>query len=119
VSSTGTVNATPALPPALRGPIGIAAVLAAGVAAVLAAHHSGDVASGRLDRWVQTAVESGFPQPGAGALLIDFVGEPLVGVMLTVLLAVVCVALGRRRLAMAVVPATALLVDWAGKGETG
>lgn len=103
-------NGPPALPPALRRPIGIIAVLAAAVCAVLAAHYSGDIAAGWLDRWAQTAVEGLLPQPGSGALLIDLVGEPLVTTVLAGFLAAACLALGRHRLAV---------VTIAGSGLTG
>jgi len=103
-------NGPPALPPALRRPIGIMAVLAALACAVLAAHYSGDIAAGWLDRWAQTAVESLLPQPGPGALLIDLVGKPLVTMVLAGLLTAACLALGRHRLAV---------VALAGSGLTG
>lgn len=110
MSSSVTPNGPPALPPALRRPIGIMAVLAALVGAVLAARYSGDIAASWLDRWAQTAVESLLPQPGPGALLIDLVGEPLVTAVVAGLLAAACLALGRRRLAVVAV---------AGPGLTG
>lgn len=96
-------NGQPTLLPTLRRPIGITAILAALVVAVLAVHHSGDTAPGMLDRWVQTAVESLLPQPGRGALLVDLVGAPLVAVVLVGLLAGTCLVLGRRRLAVVAV----------------
>jgi len=77
---------------------------------VLGVHYSGDIAAGRLDRWAQTAVEGLLPQPGSGALLIDLVGEPRVAVVLAGLLAVACLVLGRRRLAVVAI---------AGMGLTG
>ena len=89
-------------------PIGFMGLLAALVATALGVHFSGDIAAGGADRWAQTAVESLLPQPGAGALLIDLVGEPLVTVVLAGLPAVACLALGRRRLAVVVVAGTGL-----------
>lgn len=100
----------PALPPTLRWPVGIMAVLATAVGAVLAAHYTGGIAAGWLDRWAQTAIKSLLPQPGPAALLIDLVGEPLVTVVLAGLLVAACLALGRRRLAVVAV---------AGPGLTG
>ena len=44
-----------------------------------------------------------WPEPGLGALVIDFIGEPLGVVMCTGLLAMICVGLGRWRLAIVVV----------------
>jgi membrane-associated phospholipid phosphatase len=105
-----STSGPPALPQVLRGPLGIMAVLSAGVGAVLAAHYSGDIAAGRLDRWAQTEVESLLPRPGPGALLIDHVGAPLVTAVLAGLLAAACLVLGRRRLAVVAV---------AGPGLTG
>lgn len=104
------MNGTPALPAALRKPIGTVAVLAALVVAVLAVQYSGDIAAGWLDRSAQTAVESLLPQPGRGALLIDSIGAPLVAVVLAGLLAAACLVLGRRRLAVVAI---------AGLGLTG
>lgn len=103
-------NGPSALPPALRRPVGIMAGLAALVCALLAAHYSGDIAAGWLDRWAQTAVKSLLPRPGPGALLIDLVGAPLVTTVLAGLLAAACLALGRHRLAVVAV---------AGSGLTG
>jgi membrane-associated phospholipid phosphatase len=98
----------PALPPALRRPIWIMAVLAALVVAVLAAHYSGETAAGRLDSWAQTAVASLLPHPGPGTLLIDLLGEPLVTAVLAALLAAACLVLGRRRLAVVTVVGSGL-----------
>lgn len=100
----------PALPPGLRRPIGIMAVIAALVSAVLAARYSGHIAAGWLDRSAQTAVGRLLPQPGLAALLINIVGEPFVAAVLAGLLAAACLALGRRRLAVVAV---------AGPGLTG
>jgi len=84
--------------------------IAALVSAVLAAHYSGEIAAGWLDRRAETEVKSLLPQPGSGALLIDLLGQPLVTVVLAALLAATCLILGRRRLAVVAV---------AGPGLTG
>ncbi|MGH3829539.1 MAG: phosphatase PAP2 family protein [Pseudonocardiaceae bacterium] len=102
--------ARPALPLVLRGPIGVIAVLAAGVDVVLAAHYSGDTTAGWWDRWAQTAVQGLLPHAGHDALPIDLVGEPLVTAGLAALLAAACLVLRRRRLAVVAV---------AGPGLTG
>jgi undecaprenyl-diphosphatase len=86
------------------------AAIAALLSAVLAAHYSGGVAPGWLDRRVETEIKSLLPQPGSGVLLIDLVGEPLVTVVLAALLAATCLTLRRRRLAVVAV---------AGPGLTG
>lgn len=101
-ASSVTRTGPPALPPALRKPMGITAVLAAAVAAALGIHHSGDLAAGWLDMRAQAAVNL-LPLPERGALLIDLVGKPLVAVALASLLAAACLALGRRRLALVAV----------------
>lgn len=94
--------------PVMRKPLAIVAILAALVLAVVAVRYAGEVAASRLDMWAQAAVDSLLPEPGIGALLIDFVGEPLGVVVLTALLAAVCLALGRRRLAVVAVAGVGL-----------
>jgi len=89
-----------ALPPALRRPLGITAVLAAVVVAVLAVHLSGDTTAGWLDRWASRSVEAQPSQPGTPAWLVATVGDPLVTVVLDGLLAGAFLVLGRRRLAV-------------------
>lgn len=79
------------------------AVIAGAVTAGLAAHYSGHEAAGPLDRWAQTAVQSLLPPRGPAALLINLVGEPIVAAVLVSLLAVTCLALRRRRLAVVAV----------------
>ncbi|MGH3938385.1 MAG: phosphatase PAP2 family protein [Pseudonocardiaceae bacterium] len=99
-----------ALPPPLRVPIAVVAILAGLVLTVIAVHYAGNATPGQLDTWAQSVVAQWWPAPGSGALLIDFVGEPLGVVMLVALLTAVNLALGRRRLAVLVV---------AGLGVTG
>lgn len=114
-------SGSPALPPALRAPIGIMAVLAAAVATTLAVHYSGGVAAGRLDGWAKTEVQSLLPQPGSAALLIDLVGEPLVTGVLAGVLAATCLVLRRRRLTLVAIasPVLAALTVMALKPVTG
>lgn len=100
----------PALPPVLRRPMAIAAIFAALLLSVVAARYAGEAAPGRLDTWALSAIQEWWPEPGIGALVIDFVGEPLGVVLLVALLTTACLALGRRRLAVVVV---------AGLGMTG
>ena len=99
-----------ALAPGLRRPIAATAIFAALVLTGLAARYAGEAVAGRLDTWARTVVEGLWPVPGHGALVIDFVGEPLGAFLLATLLTAVCLALGRRRLAVVVV---------AGLGLTG
>lgn len=98
----------PALAPVMRGPIAIVATLAALVLTLVAIRYADQDAPGRLDSWTQAAVDSLLPEPGLGALVIDFVGEPLGALVLTGLLVVVCLALGRRRLAVVTVAGVGL-----------
>lgn len=92
-----------ALPPRLRRPIGVAGVLAAVVVAVLGVAYSGDAASSRVDRWLQSAVEGALPSAHAATLVVDFAGEPLGAVTLMGLLAAACLVLRRRRLGVVAV----------------
>lgn len=93
----------PALLPALRAPMGITTLFAALIVTVLAAVHSGDITAGRLDMRLKTAVDDLLPLTERNALLIDLVGKPLVAGAGAGLLAVVCLALGRHRLAVVAV----------------
>lgn len=106
----GDQDGAPALPPVLRGPIAIVAILAGLLLTVVAAHYAGQTAPGWLDRWAQSGVQQWWPEPGIGALVIDFFGEPLGVILLVALLATVSLALGRWRLAA---------VSVAGLGVTG
>jgi len=103
-------GAPPALPLHLRGPMGGLAVLAALLLSVVAAGYAGEAKPGRVDSWAQSEAEELWPEPGRGALLIDFVGEPLGAIFLVTVLTATCLALGRWRLAVVVV---------AGLGITG
>lgn len=87
----------------MRGPIAIVAIVAALVLSMVAVLYADEAAPGRLDTWIHAAVDDLLPEPGIGALLIDFIGEPLGAVVFTGLLAVVCLVLGRRRLAVVAV----------------
>lgn len=100
----------PVLPPRLRGPIGVVAVLAALVVAVLGVYCAGDTVGTPLDTSIHSAVTVLWPDPGTGALLLDFIGQPITATALAALLAAVCFALRRRRLAVVAV---------AGPGLTG
>jgi len=103
-------NGPPAVSPPLRRPLGAVAILSGLMVVVLAAQYAGDIAAGPLDRWVQATVRALWPEPGLGTILIASVGDPFWVVVFTGLLAAVCLALGRRRLAV---------VAGAGVGMTG
>jgi membrane-associated phospholipid phosphatase len=100
----------PALPPALRLPIGVIAVLAGVVVVVLAVFYAGDTVAGPADRGIRNMILAVFPEPERAALVIDRFGAPLTVLVLAGALAVVCSALGRHRLAVVAV---------AGPGLTG
>ena len=53
--------------------------------------------------WIQGAFALVLPPRGQAALAVDFVGEPVGAVVLTVVVATACLALGRRRLAVVAV----------------
>lgn len=90
----------PALAPPLRRPMGVVAVLSGLVVAVLAIRYAGEAAASPLDLRAQLAVATLLPEAGTGALLIDFVGDPRATAVLAALLAVACLALGRRLVAV-------------------
>lgn len=110
-----------ALPPLMRRPIGTLVVLAAFVVAVFGVAYSGDAHPGRIDQWLDSAVEAALPPAGSGALLIDFVAEPVGATVLMPVLAALCLTLGRRRLAMLAVvgPGLSVLVTTAIKPAVG
>jgi undecaprenyl-diphosphatase len=84
------------LPPALRAPAAVVAVLALLVLAVFAARYADDSSAGRLDRHVERLVGADDGLPRAVIVL----GNPATVVVLAVLLAGVALALGHRRLAV-------------------
>ncbi len=92
-----------ALPARLRRPIGIAALVSALVVSLLAVSYAGDGSAGAVDMWIQGAFAQLLPPRGQAALAVDFVGEPVGAVVLTVVVATACLALGRRRLAVVAV----------------
>ena len=87
------------LPAALHWPIGTLALLGALLVAVPAAFYAGEDGPGRFDRWIQSGMDS-VPQSDAVALGVDVLGRPVVAAVVVAALAVLCVVLGRRRLAM-------------------
>jgi undecaprenyl-diphosphatase len=96
------------MPPALRLPIGIVALVCGLTVIVLGFRYAGESTASQLDSWAQNAVDGLVPDPGAAALFIDFLGEPVGLTVLVVALAAVCLALGRRALAVLAVAGTLL-----------
>jgi membrane-associated phospholipid phosphatase len=90
----------PALAPAVAGPIAVLGGLAALVLVAVGALVAGGTDATAPDRWLQGVVAGWWPDPGEGAYFIDYLGDPLSVAKATLLLAVVCIALGRRRLAV-------------------
>ncbi|MFI1104456.1 phosphatase PAP2 family protein [Streptomyces melanogenes] len=107
-------SAPAVLPPALRAWLGLIAVLAALVVAVLGVLYAGHSESGRVDRWViEPTADSVRPPWRRVALALDFLGEPAGSVMLVVATVTVCLLLRRPRAAVLVVAAVAMSVGTA------
>jgi undecaprenyl-diphosphatase len=90
----------PALAPAVAGPIAVVGGLAALVLVALGVLVAGGTAATAPDRWLQGVVAGWWPNPGEVAYFIDYLGDPESVAKAALLLAAVCVALGRRRLAV-------------------
>lgn len=84
------------LPPGLRAPAAAVSVLALLVFGFFAARYADDSSAGRLDRHVERLVDDGPSLPGA----VVFLGNPITVAVLAVLIAVLAIALGHRRLAV-------------------
>lgn len=97
-----------ALPMPLRRPIVAVAIVAALVLTLLAVVYRDGSAPGAVDQWVRSVVIDPLPPAHSEAVLIDFVGEPLGLAGSVILLAAVCLALGRQRLALLAVAGTGL-----------
>ena len=100
----------PALPRALFLPAAAAVVLSTTVFAVLAARYGGGARPGRLDDRSQLLVDSALSGRIRPVGLLIGLGDPTVVVVTAVLLAGLCLWLGRRRLALLAI---------AGPGLTG
>jgi membrane-associated phospholipid phosphatase len=98
-----------AMPPVLRRPFAVVALVGVLLVAVPGVLYAGDDGPGRLDRWVQSGVD-GAPQADAVVLRVDAIGHPVDATVVVAALAVLCVVLGRRRLAMVAVAGTAVAV---------
>lgn len=90
----------PALTPAVAGPLAVVGGLAALVLVTLGVVLAGSATATAPDRWLQAVVVGWWPDPGEGAYFIDYLGDPESVAKAALLLAAVCVAFGRRRLAV-------------------
>jgi membrane-associated phospholipid phosphatase len=78
--------------------------------AVLAIRYHEEGSADGFDRWAAATVTTLWPQPGAGALIIDAAGNPVGAATLVILLTVGCWVAGCRRLALLAVVGPVLAV---------
>lgn len=97
-----------AVPAPLRVPLGVVAALAAIAVAVLAIPLAGDDGASELDRWALDVVGRQQFVPWSPPWIIASIGDPMVAIGLTALLAGALLVLGRRRLALVAVSGLAL-----------
>jgi membrane-associated phospholipid phosphatase len=88
-----------ALPPLLRRPSGFIALVCALVVVVLGATVAGRTTPGPVDTWARGAVAEFWPRPGTVARAIELTGDPRTAAVLVGALVVVCLAVGRYRIA--------------------
>lgn len=101
----------PALPPALRAPLGLVAVLAALVVLVIGAMYAGHSQPGRVDRWIVSPTADTVGPPWRPvALTLDFLGEPAGSVLVVGVVVAGCLLLRRPRAAVLAVAGVALAV---------
>ncbi|MGW2033392.1 phosphatase PAP2 family protein [Streptomyces sp. NPDC001811] len=99
----GPGRAPEVLPPSLRGRLGVVAVLAALVVAVLGVLYAGHGESGTVDRWITPPTADSVRPPWRyAALALDWLGEPVGAVVLVVAAVTGCLLLRRPRGAMLV-----------------
>lgn len=98
------------LPGALRAGLGLVAGVAALVVGVLGGMYAGHGRPGRVDAWVQPAVEGAGPTPRHFALALDFLGEPLGSVLLVGAVVAGCLLLWGPRAAVFVVACVGVAV---------
>ncbi|MEW1926095.1 phosphatase PAP2 family protein [Streptomyces sp. NPDC088360] len=97
-------SATAVLPPVLRAPLGLVAVLAALVVVVIGVLYAGHSEPGTVDRWfVRPTADSVRPPWRRVALATDFLAEPAGAATLIVLAVAGCLLLRRPRAAVLVV----------------
>ncbi|MEU5088897.1 phosphatase PAP2 family protein [Streptomyces sp. NPDC021356] len=103
----------PVLPPPLRAGLGLIAALAALVVVVLGLLYAGHDRPGRVDAWIQPAVDGVRPPWRYVALAADFLGEPAGAVMLVGAAVMGCLLLRRPRSAVLLVAGAGLAVGTA------
>nr|WP_203672426.1 MULTISPECIES: phosphatase PAP2 family protein [unclassified Streptomyces] len=101
------------LPPSLRVWLGLIAALAALAVTVLGVLYAGHSQPGRVDGWIQPAVEGVRPPWRNVALTMDFLGEPVGAVMLIVAIVTGCLLLRSPRAAVLVVAGVGMTVGTA------
>ncbi|MEU1115959.1 MULTISPECIES: phosphatase PAP2 family protein [unclassified Streptomyces] len=101
----------PALPPSLRVPLGLIALLATLVVGAIGALYAGHGEPGRVDRWFVDPTADSVRSPWRGiALATDFLGEPAGAALLIVAAVAGCLLLRQPRGAALVVASAALAV---------
>ncbi|MFD5429571.1 phosphatase PAP2 family protein [Streptomyces sp. NPDC127084] len=105
-----TGRPVPALPPLLRGWLGLIAVLAALAVVVLGILYAGDSEPGKVDARILAAVGGVGPSWRYVALATDFLGEPGGAATLVVAAVAGCLLLRRPRAAVLVVAGAGLTV---------
>jgi membrane-associated phospholipid phosphatase len=98
----------PVVPTVLRRPLAVTATLVALAVAILAVLVSGSPVGLPLDVALHAAVAGEWGEPGPLALLVDSGGDPRAVALIVVLVAAVCLVLGRRRHAVLAVVAPVL-----------
>ena len=93
----------PAVPPELRRPVAVLAILGAVLAIVPAILYAGDAGPSRLDTRVQNVVDDSPADAWNLIRALDWLGEPLGRTVLVVAVAALCLIAGRRRLAVVAV----------------
>ncbi|WP_221358841.1 phosphatase PAP2 family protein [Streptomyces beigongshangae] len=103
--------ASPVLPPPLRAPLGLIAVLAALTVAALGVLYAGHGEPGTVDRWiVPPTADSVRPPWRYVALATDFLGEPVGAAALVLAAVTVCLLLRRPQAALFAVAGTGVAV---------
>ena len=103
-------SAHAALPPALRGWLGVVAALAALVVVALGIRYAGHHQPGTVDVWIRSAVAGVRPGWLSIALDLDAMGKPVVAVTLVAAIMLGCLLLRRPRAAVLAAAGSGLAV---------
>ncbi|MGW2634348.1 phosphatase PAP2 family protein [Streptomyces chattanoogensis] len=101
------------LPPSLRAWLGLIAALATVVVVVIGVLYAGHSRPGRVDAWLQSAVDGVGPPWRRVALAMDFLGEPAGSALLVVAAVGGCLLLRRPRAAVLSVAGAGMTVGTA------